>query len=102
MDISHTPVHRLADAADAISSAVKKAVKIVHPESADLAFLYGTILTDGKDVYPDSGDEATANLCVFADRQVRSSSLCSLYSSFGADFFLSTKSHIICRYCVHF
>ncbi len=42
-------------------------VQLSHPESADLAFLYGTILTAGRD---DSSHGDTANLCVFADRQV--------------------------------
>ena len=42
-------------------------MQLSHPESADLAFLYGTILTDGRD---DSSHTETANLCVFADRQV--------------------------------
>lgn len=43
-------------------------VKLHHPVSEDLAFLYGTILTDGKD---DFSDEPTANVCVFADSQVK-------------------------------
>lgn len=37
--------------------------KINHPDSEDLAFLYGTILTDGKDTY---NEEPTTNICVFA------------------------------------
>lgn len=41
--------------------------KINHPDSEDLAFLYGTILTDGKDTY---NEEPTTNICVFADEQV--------------------------------
>ena len=67
MDVRHTPIHQLVRAADAVSSAVKKSVQLEHPESADLAFLYGTILTDGRDVY---SEEPTANLCVFADCEV--------------------------------
>jgi trans-L-3-hydroxyproline dehydratase len=67
MDVSHTPIHQLVRAADAISSAVKKSVQLEHPESADLAFLYGTILTDGKDEY---SEQPTANLCIFADCEV--------------------------------
>lgn len=43
-----------------------------HPTSDDLAFLYGTILTDGKDDY---SSEPTANMCVFAEAQV----VCRLY-----------------------
>lgn len=42
-------------------------VKLRHPVHEDLSFLYGTILTDGKDSF---SDEPTANMCVFADAQV--------------------------------
>ena len=42
-------------------------VKLHHPVSDDLAFLYGTILTDGHDNY---SSDATANICVFAEAQV--------------------------------
>lgn len=41
--------------------------KIHHPDSEDLAFLYGTILTDGEDAYTE---DPTTNICVFADEQV--------------------------------
>lgn len=59
--------------------------KINHPESEDLGFLYGSILTDGKDAY---SEEATTNICVFADEQV--SRLCLLGSNLG----LIDNSHI--------
>ncbi|XP_071079808.1 trans-L-3-hydroxyproline dehydratase-like isoform X2 [Haliotis cracherodii] len=49
------------------SEAVKSTVSISHPDSDDLAFLYGTIITDGKDAFSDN---VTANVCVFADKQV--------------------------------
>ena len=39
----------------------------MHPENSDLAYLYGTIVTDGKDEY---SQEITANCCVFAEREV--------------------------------
>ena len=42
-------------------------VKLTHPENADLAFLYGTILTDGLD---DMSHDSSVNLCIFADCQV--------------------------------
>lgn len=42
-------------------------VELHHPTSEDLAFIYGTILTDGKDQY---SADATANVCVFAEAQV--------------------------------
>ena len=56
----------LVDAADALTQAAKRAVRLAHPESDDLAFLYGTILTDGG----NGRDVPTRNVCVFADREV--------------------------------
>lgn len=50
-----------------ISDALKKVLKLTHPESSDLAFLYGTIVTDGKDQYCE---DVTWNVCVFAEREV--------------------------------
>ena len=44
---------------------MKKEIEINHPESAELSFLYGTIITDGEDT-----KETTSNVCVFADREV--------------------------------
>lgn len=38
--------------------------KLFHPESEDLCFIYGTVLTDGMD-----GKES-CNLVIFADKQV--------------------------------
>ncbi|WP_198946713.1 proline racemase family protein [Kiloniella majae] len=67
LDIHNTPTRDLVDAADAISSVVRASVELAHPESDDLAFLYGTILTDGEDAFTTT---PTANICVFADRQV--------------------------------
>jgi trans-L-3-hydroxyproline dehydratase len=55
------------DAATALTEAVRQVVPLAHPDSPDLAFLYGSILTDGGD---GSGGVATKNVCVFADAQV--------------------------------
>jgi proline racemase len=60
------PLRRFVDAADALTEAVKAAHVLSHPESADLAFLYGSILTDDG----DGRDQPTKNICVFADREV--------------------------------
>lgn len=57
----------LVDAATRVSNAVKQQVKLHHPDSEDLAYLYGTILTDGQDIHTLI---PTANICVFADAQV--------------------------------
>ncbi|XP_041346825.1 trans-L-3-hydroxyproline dehydratase-like isoform X1 [Gigantopelta aegis] len=60
-------IRDVVDAADAVTAAVKSQVEISHPASSELAFLYGTIVTDGRD---DFSEDATTNVCVFADRQV--------------------------------
>ncbi|KAF3702828.1 Trans-L-3-hydroxyproline dehydratase [Channa argus] len=67
LDVNKSRTRDLVDAATAVTNAVKSQVKLQHPVSDDLAFLYGTILTDGKD---DFSSETTANICVFADAQV--------------------------------
>lgn len=61
------PARAFVDAADAVSAAVKASQTLDHPDHDDLAFLYGTIITDGKDA---ESVEPTRNVCVFADRQV--------------------------------
>ncbi|XP_041378373.1 trans-L-3-hydroxyproline dehydratase-like isoform X1 [Gigantopelta aegis] len=57
----------VAYAADAVSAAVKSQVEISHPESSGLNYLMGTIVTDGQDRF---SEDATTNICIFADRQV--------------------------------
>ncbi|MEE6494059.1 hypothetical protein FKM82_017009 [Ascaphus truei] len=68
LDVCTSRTRDLVDAAAAVTSSVKAQVKLDHPDSDDLAFLYGTILTDGKEAY---SKEPTANICVFADSQVQ-------------------------------
>ena len=73
LDVRTSPTRDLVDAADRITKAVQQQVKLDHPDSPDLAFLYGTILTDGRTgVTPKgaTGDGASANICVFAEREV--------------------------------
>lgn len=65
--LGQSRVRDLVDAATAISAAVRDSLAIVHPEHADLGFLYGTILTDGRD---GSGPEPSTNVCIFADAEV--------------------------------
>lgn len=65
-------VAALTDAAWAVAEATRAQVPLAypdpsHPDSSDLAFLYGTILTDGADAWTDA---PTRNLCIFAERQV--------------------------------
>jgi trans-L-3-hydroxyproline dehydratase len=67
LDVRRSPVRDLVDAASAVTAAAKAQVPLSHPDDPDLAFLYGTILTDGAD---GAGESATANICVFAAREV--------------------------------
>ncbi len=67
LDVRSSAVRDLTDAAAAVTEAAKAQVPLVHPDDPDLAFLYGTILTDGADIW---SEEPTANVCVFATREV--------------------------------
>jgi proline racemase len=55
------------DAATAMTNMLKAELPLSHPDHADLAFLYGTILTDGSDAF---SDDVTKNICVFAEAEV--------------------------------
>jgi len=63
LDLRSSPMRAIADAGEEIARAAAKAVPIDHPDEPDLAFLYGTILTDGQ-LSP------SRNVCVFAGRQI--------------------------------
>lgn len=67
LDVRTSRTRDLVDAATEVTNAVRQQIPLSHPDDPDLAFLYGTILTDGMDGYATS---PTANLCVFADAQV--------------------------------
>ncbi|XP_045175723.2 trans-L-3-hydroxyproline dehydratase-like [Mercenaria mercenaria] len=67
LDLSTSSTAQLTSAAGIVTETLKNILKLTHPKNADLAFLYGTILTDGKDEYSDA---ETANMCVFADKEV--------------------------------
>jgi trans-L-3-hydroxyproline dehydratase len=67
LDVRRSPTRDLVDAAASVTEAVKQQVRLEHPDDPDLAFLYGTILTDGADAW---SEDSTANVCVFAAREV--------------------------------
>lgn len=67
LDLRQSPLHDLVEAAAAITEAAKAQVRLVHPDDPDLAFIYGTILTDGMDSWSDA---PSLNVCVFAAREV--------------------------------
>ncbi|XP_055947561.1 trans-L-3-hydroxyproline dehydratase-like isoform X2 [Argiope bruennichi] len=67
LDLKSTPLTEIIDVAGRITEAVKKQLLILHPEREELSFLYGTIITDGKDKFTDG---TTTNICIFADKEV--------------------------------
>ncbi|MHA1538013.1 MAG: proline racemase family protein [Alphaproteobacteria bacterium] len=68
LDVRTSPIRELVDAGDAVTREVTRKLPVEHPDDPDLGFVYGTILTDGGAGL--SHEEASANVCIFADRQV--------------------------------
>jgi trans-L-3-hydroxyproline dehydratase len=67
LDVRRSATRDLVDAASAVTEAARMQIPLSHPDDPDLAFLYGTILTDGADAYVEA---PSANICVFAAREV--------------------------------
>jgi trans-L-3-hydroxyproline dehydratase len=66
LDLQQSPMRAIVDAGEEIAQAVANAVPIEHRDEPDLAFLYGTILTDGG----DGAETPSRNVCIFAGRQI--------------------------------
>ena len=66
LDLEASPMRAVVEAGEEIALAAAKAIPIEHPSEPDLAFLYGTILTDGG----DGRNAPSRNVCIFAGRQV--------------------------------
>lgn len=67
LEFGRSRARDFVDAATALTERVKREVRLAHPDHDDLAFLYGTILTDGRDAF---SPEPTRNVCVFAQAEV--------------------------------
>ncbi|TIM20075.1 MAG: proline racemase [Mesorhizobium sp.] len=67
LEFGKSRVRDFVDAATALTDRLKAEFPLSHPDHGDLAFLYGTILTDGRDAF---SDEVTKNICVFAEAEV--------------------------------
>ena len=67
LDLRTSPMRAIVDAGEEITKAAATAIPIEHADEPDLAFLYGTILTDGGD---GANGRASRNVCVFAGRQI--------------------------------
>lgn len=63
IDLDKTPITHSQQVAGSITDELRKTLSITHPQSSDLGFLYGTILT------LDNGS-TTKLICFFAERQV--------------------------------
>lgn len=66
-DVRETPARQFAEAGAAVTEAAAAQLRLHHPDDGDLAFLYGTIFTDGDDRWATT---PTRNVCVFAGRQI--------------------------------
>ncbi|TIN71097.1 MAG: proline racemase, partial [Mesorhizobium sp.] len=67
LEFGKSRVRDFVDAATALTDRLKAEFPLSHPDHGDLAFLYGTILTDGRDAFSDG---VTKNICVFAEAEV--------------------------------
>ena len=66
LDLKGSAMRAIVDAGEEVARAAASTISIEHPDEPDLAFLYGTILTDGG----DGRNEPSRNICIFAGRQV--------------------------------
>jgi proline racemase len=67
LDLRTSPMRAIVDAGEEITTAAATAISIEHADEPDLAFLYGTILTDGSD---GANGRPSRNVCIFAGRQI--------------------------------
>lgn len=66
LEFGKSSARDFVDAATNLTEHVKQTVTLSHPDHDDLAFLYGSILTDGG----VGLERPSRNICVFADAQV--------------------------------
>lgn len=67
LDLRASSMRTIVDAGEEITRAASQAIAVEHPDEPDLAFLYGTILTDGGD---GANGRPSRNVCIFAGRQI--------------------------------
>jgi proline racemase len=67
LDLRTSPMRAIVDTGEEITTAAATAISIEHADEPDLAFLYGTILTDGSD---GANGRPSRNVCIFAGRQI--------------------------------
>lgn len=64
IDLDRTPVSHCLEVAGSITDELRKNLSISHPQSPDLGFVYGTILTT-------DNENTTKLICFYAERQVK-------------------------------
>ena len=64
LDLYHSPISQCVQVAGDITDELRKTLILTHPDSPDLAFLCGTILTSNE----NGGQQL---LCIYGDRQVK-------------------------------
>ncbi|XP_028411046.1 trans-L-3-hydroxyproline dehydratase-like [Dendronephthya gigantea] len=67
LDIRKASHSELKAAAKEMLQTCCEKIKVSHPEEDDLAFMYGVIITDGKDRFSEFKDETAFNMCFFGD-----------------------------------
>ena len=70
LDIRNSSHSELTAAAKETLEICREKLTVHHPEEDDLAFMYGVIITDGKDQFAEFKDEPSCNMCYFGDGQV--------------------------------
>ena len=65
LDIRKTSAVKLATAAKEIMEVCSEDVKVTHPEADDLAFVFGCIITDGRDQFAEFRDEPSRQMCYY-------------------------------------
>lgn len=69
VNVHESSIEDISNAGWAVTCALKDSITLAHPDSKDLSFLYGTIITDGKCV--SDKDDMTSSICIFADKEVQ-------------------------------
>lgn len=70
LDVKKSGIPELIRAAKELLEICREKFTVSHPGEKDLSFLYGVIITDGKDEFASFKDEPSCNICYYGDGQV--------------------------------
>jgi trans-L-3-hydroxyproline dehydratase len=65
LDVRKSSFSELTSAAKEILEICREKVTVSHPEEPDLAFMFGCIITDGKDQFAKFQNELTRGMCYY-------------------------------------